>query len=68
MSKSWCTSFQMSVFQLAKTPKVYVQSITIEKDYTYLTYEHFKLLFKIIKLSNIHLKEKKILKTNLHSG
>lgn len=58
----------MSVFQLAKTPKVYVQSITIEKDYTYLTYEHFKLLFKIIKLSNIHLKEKKILKTNLHSG
>lgn len=59
MSKSWCTSFQMSVFQLTKTPKVYVQSITIEKDYTYLTYEHFKLLFKIIKLSNIHLKEKK---------
>lgn len=57
----------MSVFQLTKTPKVYVQSITIEKDYTYLTYEHFKLLFKIIKLSNIHLKEKKILKTNLHS-
>lgn len=68
MSKSWWTSFQMSVFQLTKTPKVYVQSITIEKDYTYLTYEHFKLLFKIIKLSNIHLKEKKILKTNLHSG
>lgn len=52
MSKSWCTSFQMSVFQLAKTPKVYVQSITIEKDYTHLTYEHFKLLFKIIKHSS----------------
>lgn len=55
----------MSVFQLAKTPKVYVQSITIEKDYTYLTYEHFKLLFKIIKHSS---ERKKILKTNLHSG
>lgn len=52
MSKSWCTSFQMSVFQLTKTPKVYVQSITIEKDYIYLTYEHFKLLFKIIKHSS----------------
>lgn len=65
MSKSWCTSFQMSVFQLAKTPKVYVQSITIEKDYIYLTYEHFKLLFKIIKHSS---ERKKILKTNLHSG
>lgn len=55
----------MSVFQLTKTPKVYVQSITIEKDYTYLTYEHFKLLFKIIKLSNIHLKEKKNTKNQL---
>lgn len=55
----------MSVFQLAKTPKVYVQSITIDKDYTYLTYEHFKLLFKIIKLSNIHLKEKKNTKNQL---
>lgn len=54
----------MSVFQLAKTPKVYVQSITIEKDYIYLTYEHFKLLFKIIKHSS---ERKKILKTNLHS-
>lgn len=52
MSKRWCTSFQMSVFQLTKTPKVYVQSITIEKDYIYLTYEHFKLLFKIIKHSS----------------